>query len=206
MANKPQLNTNEEGRDVMLTPPYAVDIILNTIQNNQTIWEPAYHPDSLLAQHLEQHGHTVIKTGLPEQDYFNCHPDTYYDVQITNPPYSKKYAWIDRAFSLMKPFALLVPYDTTAANTFVNMLKKYDIDKDELAILHTGTRVDYKTPTYGWGMKIWDEVKQKYIMRGGSAQFSSVWLTWKLNIVYPQIFNTYYAPIKKVRYSNDTEV
>lgn len=206
MANKPKTNNNEPGRDIMLTPPHALKPIIPLLKNYPTVWESAYHPKSLLAKTLESAGFNVIKTGLPDHDYFD-HSKTpkNYDVQVTNVPFSLKYKWIEHAFILDKPFALLVPYETTASGTFNNLLKEYYIYAGDLAVLNPTRRINFKTPQYGWGVKVWDEVKGKDIMRGNSAQMPTMWLTYKLQpeMAYIPQFTTYYAPIDNVRYDED---
>lgn len=81
---------------------------------------------------------------------------------MTNCPYSVKYPWLRRYYELGKPFALLLPVDTTGAAQAQVLFDRYGIE-----IIYMNKRVNFKMPNKGWS---------------GSAQFSTAWFTWGLNI------------------------
>jgi hypothetical protein len=73
-----------------------------------TIWEPAAG-EGLLVGHLERAGFCVTSGDiLSGQDYFReSNVPAHYDVQVTNVPFSKKFAWLKRAYRFGKPFLCL---------------------------------------------------------------------------------------------------
>lgn len=175
MPNKPKRNYTTDPNKVnkmdhCQTPIYALQPLLEhiTCKKDAIIWESAAGELQLLAKGLLSFGFTVIATDLAygeEYNFFTYQPKRY-SIQLTNPPYGIKYLWIDRSFELNKPFALLVPIDTLAA-------LKYKKAK-QAAYLRTGIkpviispdkRINFYMPNKG---------------SSGTAQFSTVWITWKL--------------------------
>ena len=99
--------------DECYTPAYAVKPILEFIPKDARVWCPFDTLDSqfvkLISQtHSVEHSH--INTG---RDFFEYEP-YHWDVMISNPPFTNKRAFFERALSLGKPFALLM------ANTWLN--------------------------------------------------------------------------------------
>lgn len=94
--------------DEIYTPIEGVYPLLSIIPKNWVIWESCYG-DGDLKRHLEYFGYTVI--GSKDEDFFKTSKDNF-DIIVTNPPYSNKRDFIDRAFQFEKPFAFLVPLTT----------------------------------------------------------------------------------------------
>ena len=142
---RPKTNLkNIPERDRCQTPGYALDPLIPYLLDGITVWEPACG-EGYLVRELEQSGRKVIATDLLHgEDYFQ-HDPGHYDVQITNPPYSIKYEWLERAYRNEKPFALLLPIDTLGSGTAQKLFKRYGL---ELLLLNT--RVAFKMPNTGW--------------------------------------------------------
>ena len=99
--------------DEFYTPQIAVEMILPFIPKNITrIWECTAIKESEIARVLRENGYSVITTHIKDgYDYLKFEPVDY-DMTITNPPFSLKDKFLQRAFDLKKPFMFLLP--TTA--------------------------------------------------------------------------------------------
>jgi len=96
------------GNDEFYTPDYAIFPILKYIPNDKIIWCPFDTEDSNFVKMLEKRGNKVIATHLEGgRDFFEFEPP-YYDIILSNPPYSLKAKVFERLFNLKKPFAMLV--------------------------------------------------------------------------------------------------
>jgi hypothetical protein len=84
---------------------------------------------------------------------------------VTNPPYGIKYDWLERCYSLGKPFALLLPVETLGAKRAQALIAKYGMEQ-----LLLSRRVDFYMPNKG---------------NAGSAQFPTFW--WCYNVLPQQI-------------------
>ena len=96
------------GNDEFYTPDYAIFPILKYIPNDKIIWCPFDTKESNFVKLLEERGNKVIATHLASgRDFFEFEPP-YYDIILSNPPYSLKAKVFERLFNLKKPFAMLV--------------------------------------------------------------------------------------------------
>src|SRR5450759_1317458 len=109
---KPEYSKNGPN-DEYYTPAAAVELILPFIPKSvKTIWECTAVKESQIVKVLRLNGYNVIPTHINEGfDYFNDEPEDY-DLTITNPPYSCKDQFLQRAFNLGKPFMFLLPITT----------------------------------------------------------------------------------------------
>lgn len=160
---KPKSNYKPSTMDDCQTPPYAVELLIPYLPKGCTVWEPAAGKGYIIDT-LQRAGFQVmagdIKTG---QDYFFYEPDNY-DCQVTNPPWNQyqKYAWIQRAYQLGKPFALLMQTETIGVAEAIYQFIKYGVE-----IIQPIGRVNFKMPVKGWD---------------SNAQMPSAWFTWGLGI------------------------
>jgi len=164
VATKPKSNDKNPQKDKCGTPSYALTPLLPYIPKDWIVWESA-SGEGLLADALEINGYQVIRSDiLTGQNYFDDRNlPSHYDIQITNVPFSIKYKWLQRAYQLGKPFALLMPSDVLFAGKEAQPLfQKYGCE-----ILLPDKRTDFKMPNKGWG---------------GTAQMHTSWFTWGLNI------------------------
>ena len=98
---------NSKINDEIYTPEYAIKPIIKHIKKNWKIWECCYGNGDL-AKHLREKGLKVI--GNKSEDFFKTNKEC--DIIITNPPYSNKRDFIERAIKLKRKFAFLVPLTT----------------------------------------------------------------------------------------------
>ena len=87
-----------------MTPKTAWENISHVIPKNKIIWESAYG-DGESGKYFKDMGYNVYHEPL---DYFTEEPAKW-DIQITNPPFSKKKEWFTRAKEFNKPFIILCP-------------------------------------------------------------------------------------------------
>jgi hypothetical protein len=96
--------------DELYTPDEAVEMIIKYIPPHvKTIWECTAIKESRIVVILRAAGYNVITSHIKEgEDFFKFEPSGY-DMIITNPPYSKKDDFLERAYALKKPFMFLLP-------------------------------------------------------------------------------------------------
>jgi len=146
MTKKPKLLMNGH-TDEIYTPDYALNPLIPFLNKNWKIWECAYGQGHM-AKSLENKGFSVIGKG---EDFFKSNLDC--DCIITNPPYSLKGQFIERAFELKKPFAFLLPLTTLEGkfrgNIFMN---------NQIQLIIPNSRVNFITPNGGkssWFATAW---------------------------------------------------
>ncbi len=94
-------------------------------------------------------------------DFFTYEPD-WWDVIVTNPPFSLKIPWIERCYELGKPWALLLPVETIGTKHAQELFTAHE---PEIGIIYMNKRINFKMPNKGWD--------------GAGAQFPTAWYTWK---------------------------
>ena len=76
----------------------------------KTIWCPFDKRGSNYVKIFKEAGFKVIYSHIEYwQDFLEYEPEDEYDVIISNPPFSNKRYYFERAIKLWKPFALLSP-------------------------------------------------------------------------------------------------
>jgi hypothetical protein len=98
--------------DELKTPTWVLDYILPHVPENWVLWESAPGWECELVQGIADRDFGVVAI---EDDYFEATPwkhDTAWDMQLTNPPFSIKKKWLERAEDLGMPWALLLPVFT----------------------------------------------------------------------------------------------
>ena len=84
-----------------------------------------------------------------------------FDCIVTNPPYSKKYQFIEKCYKQNKPFALLLPITALEGKRRGKLFQKYGIQ-----LMIPNKRINFETPSG----------------KGSGAWFQVAWFTWKLNL------------------------
>jgi hypothetical protein len=108
-------------------------------KNVKTIWECTAIKESKIVQVLRNHGYNVITSHIEDgQDFFEYEPEQY-DMIITNPPYSIKDKFLNRAYELNKPFMFLLPLTTLEGITRGKMFNEKGIQ-----VLIPNTRFNFK--------------------------------------------------------------
>jgi hypothetical protein len=203
---KPKKNYKPGDQDVMLTPPHALEPIFPLLPSGCIIWESATGSERILEKALISKGFKVKGTDIIfGRDYFKT-DGIQYDVELSNPPFSLKYEWLNKAFSRGKPFAFIVPYETTFAKDFRVLFEKYNMNPFEIIKLTPERRINFKTPQFGWGKWVFDSDKKTFTEKGNSAQMPTCWLTWGLDAsIYQQPLKSFYVPMRSAKY-NDQNV
>ena len=126
--------------DERYTPYYAVMPLLEFMpppQPHYKIWCPFDENWSAFVQCLREAGYTVISSSLHDgQDFFYYEPSEW-DVLISNPPFSKKDAVLERAYELGKPFALLLPANSIQGKS------RFKIFNNEIQMLCFDGRIGF---------------------------------------------------------------
>ena len=100
--------------DECMTLPYAVRPIIKYIPEGSIVWCPFDKESSEFVKQIGYAGFQVVHSHIDEGlDFYEYEPE-YWDVIISNPPFSGKRQIFERALSFDKPFALIM------SNTWLN--------------------------------------------------------------------------------------
>ena len=123
--------------DECYTPHYAVKPILKYIPKDAIVWCPFDTNESEFVKQIPHNVHSHIKTG---QDFFSYEPDDW-DIMVSNPPFTNKRKYFERALSFNKPFALIM------TNTWLNDSAPKQLFKDkDLQLLMFDKRMKFISP------------------------------------------------------------
>jgi hypothetical protein len=130
--------------DECITPEYGVKPILEFLPtpwpgSSPTIWCPFDKESSNFVKLLREKGYKVIHSHIDDgQDFLTWEPEQKWDAIISNPPFSKKRSYFERAISFGKPFAMLM------TNTWLNDAAPKQLFKDiGLQLLMFDKRIEY---------------------------------------------------------------
>lgn len=137
-TQKQQPDKRQE-RDFFETPNYATDLIFPFLPKG-VVWECA-NGNGKIASRLEYHGFDCIRTDIETgQNFLIYLPDKKFDCIVTNPPFSIKQKFWERAKSLCVPFAFLLPVD------FCGWILREMMDENNQWLIPT-RRIGFITPT-----------------------------------------------------------
>jgi 23S rRNA G2445 N2-methylase RlmL len=139
--------------DEVFTPKEAIYPLLPFLPKGCTIWECAAGTGEL-ARHFREEGFKVIEGEDFFSELFNS------DVIVTNPPYSKKDAFLKRAYEIGRPFAFLLPLTALEGKTRGSLYRLFGIQ-----LIIPNKRINFIVPS---GKK--------------SAWFQTAWFTTGLNL------------------------
>ena len=111
--NSKKLMYSSGNNDECYTPHYAVEPILEYIPSNSIVWCPFDKPESEFVKQISQTNKVTYSHLDYNQDFFTYEPDQW-DCIISNPPFTNKRKYFERALSFNKPFALIM------TNTWLN--------------------------------------------------------------------------------------
>ena len=138
MLNKGYLNASRNN-DECYTPHYAVNPLIKYISSQLTVWCPFDTINSAFVNELFLNGNKVIYSHINNgKDFFKYEPP-YYDIIISNPPFSIKDAVIKRLYELNKPFAILLPIASIQGVT------RYKYFKNGIQLLVFDQRIGFHT-------------------------------------------------------------
>jgi len=116
--------TGRPKNDEFITPPEAVYPILPYLPTDKIYWECTDNGNSGITRVLKENGLRVVSTGF---DFLKYTPDFHFDIIITNPPFSLKDAFLERAYELGKPFAFLLPLHSLEGVRRGRLFRKYGL-------------------------------------------------------------------------------
>ena len=126
--------------DECYTPEYAVKPILKYIPEGAIVWCPFDWDGSEFVKLISQQNEVTYSHIRDGRDFFTYEPDKW-DVIVSNPPFTNKRLFFERALSFGKPFALIM------TNTWLNdsAPKQLFAEKD-LQLLMFDKRMKFNSP------------------------------------------------------------
>ncbi|MGB3342817.1 MAG: tRNA (adenine-N(6)-)-methyltransferase [Aequorivita sp.] len=123
--------------DECYTPAYGVQPILEFVPVGKTVWCPFDTKESWFVKLISEQNKVVHSHIDDGKDFFLYEPKVW-DVIISNPPFTNKRLFFERAINFNKPFALLM------TNTWLNDAapKRLFMDK-ELQLLMFDKRIEF---------------------------------------------------------------
>lgn len=128
------------GGDEAYTPSYGVTPILKYIPQDAKVWCPFDKAESEFVKQISQ-THSVEYSHIDDgKDFFTYEP-FHWDVIVSNPPFTNKRKFFERALSFGKPFALIM------TNTWLNDSAPKQLFKDkDLQLLMFDKRMKFQSP------------------------------------------------------------
>lgn len=145
--------------DECYTPRYVVKELLPYLPKNKVIWCPFDTDESEFVKVLSEEGFEVVNSHLSYgQDYYTYEPN-YWDIIVSNPPFTNKRKIFERALSFNKPFALLM------SNTWLNdsapkvLFRENDLQllmfRNRIKFLNNGiinNKITFSSSFYCWNL------------------------------------------------------
>ena len=126
--------------DECYTPSYGVTPILKYIPEDSVVWCPFDTEESEFVKQISKQNEVTYSHLVYDQDFFTYEPD-HWDVMISNPPFTNKRGFFERALSFNKPFALIM------TNTWLNDSAPKQLFKDkDLQLLMFDKRMKFNMP------------------------------------------------------------
>lgn len=135
-----KLMYSEGNNDECYTPNYGVTPILKYIPKDVVVWCPFDTIDSEFVKQISQQNEVVFTHIQYNQDFLTYEPKNW-DVIVSNPPFTNKRKFFERALSFNKPFALIM------TNTWLNDSAPKQLFKDkDLQLLMFDKRMKFHSP------------------------------------------------------------
>lgn len=162
-----KLMYSDGNNDECYTPNYGVTPILEFIPKNALVWCPFDTEESEFVKQISQQNSVVHSHISLGQDFFDYEP-FHWDVIVSNPPFTNKRKFFERALSFNKPFALIM------TNTWLNDSAPKQLFKDkDLQLLMFDKRMKFVSPdgrpndkiTFSSSYYCWNFLPRQIIMR-----------------------------------------
>lgn len=141
MINSGEILYSKGKNDECYTPKIGVLPILKYIPKNKIIWCPFDTEKSEFVKEISKTNKVVYSHIDTGQDFFNYEPEQW-DIIISNPPFTDKRKFFERAISFNKPFALIMSI------TWLNdSAPKQIFEKKELQLLMFDKRMRFIKPS-----------------------------------------------------------
>ena len=153
--------------DECYTPEYAVKPILEYIPKDAIVWCPFDTDESHFVKQISQTNHVEYSHLNKGEDFFQYEPDDW-DMMVSNPPFSRKKKFFERALSFNKPFALIM------TNTWLNDSAPKQLFKEkDLQLLMFTERMEFVNPngqvnnkiTFSSSYYCWNFLPKQIIMK-----------------------------------------
>jgi len=152
---------NKQGSsDDFQTPEWAIKPLLPFLKRDWTIWECACGKGNL-CRAFRKEGFNVVGTDMLYGFDFLTNKPVQCDCIVTNPPYSIKQQFLERAYQLKTPFAFLLPLTTFETAKRQKLFREHGLE-----VIFFDNRINFETPT-GKRSRSW---------------FATAWFTFGLNI------------------------
>ena len=126
--------------DECYTPDYGVKPILKYIPKDSVVWCPFDTNESEFVKQIEQQNEVIYSHINTGRNFFEYEPYEW-DVIVSNPPFTDKRKFFERALSFDKPFALIM------TNTWLNDSAPMRLFKDkDLQLLMFDKRMKFLSP------------------------------------------------------------
>ena len=126
--------------DECFTPLYGVTPILKYIPEGAIVWCPFDTFESNFVKEISKTNKVVASHIWTGQDFFDYEPDEW-DIIVSNPPFTNKRKYFERALSFNKPFALIM------TNTWLNDSAPKQLFKEkDLQLLMFDKRMKFVSP------------------------------------------------------------
>ena len=138
MINSKKVLYSKGNNDECFTPAYGVVPILKYIPKKAIVWCPFDTEQSEFVKQISKQNKVVFSHINNGQDFFSYEPKQW-DIIISNPPFTNKRKYFERALSFNKPFALIM------TNTWLNDAAPKQLFKEkELQLLLFDKRMKFK--------------------------------------------------------------
>ena len=124
MIDSGKLMYSRGNNDECYTPDYGVTPILKYIPEGVTVWCPFDTDESEFVKQISKQNKVIASHIDTGSDFFSYEPE-HWDVIISNPPFTNKRKFFERALSFNKPFALII------FNTWLNDSAPKQLFKDK---------------------------------------------------------------------------
>jgi hypothetical protein len=126
--------------DECYTPAYGVTPILKYIPKDVIVWCPFDTEESEFVKQISRQNDVIYSHISYGQDFFQYEPEDW-NVIISNPPFTNKRKFFERAISFNKPFALIM------TNTWLNDSAPKQLFKNkDLQLLMFDRRMKFISP------------------------------------------------------------
>ena len=152
--------------DECYTPDYGVKPILKYIPKDAVVWCPFDTAESEFVKQIEQQNEVIYSHIATGRNFFDYEPYEW-DVIVSNPPFTNKRKYFERALSFNKPFALIM------SNTWLNDSAPAKLFKDrDLQLLMFDKRMKFISPdgrdnnkiTFSSSYYCWNMLPKQIIM------------------------------------------
>jgi hypothetical protein len=167
LLDSKKLMYSSGNNDECYTPEYGVEPILEFIPENSTVWCPFDKEESNFVKLISKKAKVVRSHIDSGQDFFDYQPEEW-DMIVSNPPFTNKRKFFERALSFNKPFALIM------SNTWLNDAapKQLFMEKD-LQLLMFDKRMKFISPdgrdnnkiTFSSSYFCWNFLPKQIVMR-----------------------------------------